>query len=94
MVNIFSIFLRHFTANEEFHHSKSGLCDNYLRQRLELSKIIYAISDYAILFKKRDIVSRERANNIDNTCERSEKYSWLVSVTKRRAAIFFILILF
>ena len=43
---------------------------------------------------KQETVSRERANNIDNTCKRSEKYPWLVSVTRRRALISFILVSF
>ena len=65
---MFSIFLRPFTVNEEFHRSRSGLCDNYIRRRLEVSKKNYAISDCAILLK-RDIVSSEKPNNIDNTCK-------------------------
>ena len=60
--------------NEEFHSAGSGLCDNCPRRRLEVRKIIYAISDCANLCLKRESVSRERANSIDNSCKRSEKY--------------------
>ena len=60
--------------NEEFHSTGSGLCDNCPRRRLEVRKIIYAISDCANLCLKRESVSRERASSIDNSCKRSEKY--------------------
>ena len=63
----FQFILRHFTVNEEFHPSRSGLCDNYMRKRLEAKIIMQlAIAQFCL---KREIVSRERANNFDKICK-------------------------
>ena len=40
-----------FQVNEEFHPARSGLRGNCSKRRLEVNKIIYAISDSAIPFK-------------------------------------------
>ena len=49
-------------VNEEFHPTRSGFNDSYIRNYWEMSKIIYAISNYANLLKA-GILSKERTNS-------------------------------
>ena len=55
-------------VNEELHPARSGVGDKCSKKRLEVSQIICAISDCAILFKGAK-------NTIDNTSKRNETYS-------------------